>query len=98
MARCPYCSRNAHAQKVLAWDNSASQRARGRAGENVGRNRGSTRLPLKMKWGNWKTLAVEDQLVSTPEEKMSELGRIIYNLARRPQSVQHGCHSTKEWN
>jgi hypothetical protein len=51
-----------------------------------------------MKWGNWKTLAVEDQLVSTPEEKMSELGRIIYNLARRPQSVQHGCHSTKEWN
>ena len=36
------CSPNAHDKNVLAWDKSASRRVRGRAGENVARNRGST--------------------------------------------------------
>ena len=53
---------------VLAWEKSASRRARGRAGENVARNRGSTRLPLKMKLGIEITRAVEDQSASIPEE------------------------------
>ena len=38
-ARCPYCSQNAHIENVLAWDKSASRRARGWAGENVARNK-----------------------------------------------------------
>ena len=41
------CSRNAHAQKVLAWDKSASRRARGWAGENVARSRGQ---PWPLPW------------------------------------------------
>jgi hypothetical protein len=41
------CSRSAHDQNVLAWDKSTSWRAQGWAGENVARNRGATRLPLK---------------------------------------------------
>ena len=44
-------SRNAHDQNVLAWDKSASRRARGWAGENVARNRESTRLPSEAKRG-----------------------------------------------
>ena len=32
-------------RNVLAWDKSASRRARGWAGEKAARNRGSTRLP-----------------------------------------------------
>jgi len=28
-ARCPSCSQNAHARKVLAWEKRASRRARG---------------------------------------------------------------------
>jgi len=40
VARCPFCSQNAYAQKVLAWDKSASWRARGWAGENVARSKG----------------------------------------------------------
>jgi hypothetical protein len=40
VARCPSCSQNAHIQKVLAWDKSASWRARGWAGENVAHSKG----------------------------------------------------------
>ena len=40
VARCPSCSQNAHVQKVLAWDKSASRRAQGWAGENVVRSQG----------------------------------------------------------
>jgi hypothetical protein len=43
------CSRNARNKNVLAWDKNASLRARGWVGENVARNRGSTRLSLKRK-------------------------------------------------
>ena len=39
-ARCPSCSQNAHDETVLAWDKSASRRARGWAGENVARSKG----------------------------------------------------------
>src|SRR6476660_2554677 len=39
------CSRNAHDKNVLAWDKSASRRARGRAGENGARNRRSISPP-----------------------------------------------------
>ena len=50
-ARCPSCSQNAHIQKVLAWDKSASRRARGWAGENVARSKGQPRpLPLEDVW------------------------------------------------
>ena len=47
VARCPSCSQNAHGETVLAWDKSASRRARGWAGENVTRSKGQPRpLPL----------------------------------------------------
>ena len=36
VARCPSCSQNAHDETVLAWDKSASWRARGWAGEKSG--------------------------------------------------------------
>ena len=39
-ARCPSCAQNAHDRNVLAWDKSASRRARGWAGENVARSKG----------------------------------------------------------
>ena len=41
------CSRNAHDKNVLAWDKSASRRARGWAGEIIAHNRGSARSSLK---------------------------------------------------
>ena len=45
---CPSCSQNAHDETVLAWDKSASRRARGWAGENVARSeRQSDRSLLK---------------------------------------------------
>jgi hypothetical protein len=40
------------------------------------------------------TRAVEDQSAPIPEERTSELGRIICNLVRRPYVDQHGCPST----
>jgi len=40
------------------------------------RNRGSTGLPLKMKWEEWVTRAVEDQSAPIPKEITSELGWI----------------------
>ena len=47
-ARCPSCSQNAHGETVLAWDKSASRRARGWAGEKVVRSKGQPRpLPLR---------------------------------------------------
>ena len=47
VARCPPCSQNAYDKNVLAWDKSASRRARGWAGENVARSKGQPRpLPL----------------------------------------------------
>jgi hypothetical protein len=49
------------------------------------RNRGSTRLPLKVKWGIGTTRAVEDHSVPIPKEVTSKLGGIICNLPRRPQ-------------
>jgi len=60
------------------------------------RNRGSTRLPLKVKRGIGMTRAVEDQSAPIPEEITNELGGINCNLARRPQWDQHGCHSKRE--
>src|SRR4029078_10066513 len=40
-ARCPSCSQNAHGETVLAWDKSASRRARGFwEGENIARSKG----------------------------------------------------------
>ena len=42
MARCPSCSQNAHDKHVLAWDKSASRRARGWAGENIARSEGQS--------------------------------------------------------
>jgi hypothetical protein len=70
------CSQNAHIQKVLAWDKSASRRARGWAGENVARSKGQPR-PLR-KEGNreletprW-TRAVASQPVAL---KFREYGR-----------------------
>ena len=39
---CPSCSQNAHDMNVLAWDKSASRRARGWAGEKVTRSRGQS--------------------------------------------------------
>ena len=41
------------------------------------RTRGSTRLSLRMKQGIEITRAVEDQSAFIPEERTSELGRII---------------------
>jgi len=37
-ARRPSCSQNAHGETVLAWDKSASRRARGWAGEKAARS------------------------------------------------------------
>ena len=47
----PSCSQNAHDETVLAWDKSASWRARGWAGENVARSQGQPR-PLPLVPGN----------------------------------------------
>jgi len=59
-ARRPPCSQSTHDETVLAWDKNASRRARGWAGENVARTRGSTRLPREER----SERAWKDQLVS----------------------------------
>ena len=38
-ARSPSCSRSPYDETVVAWDKSASRRARGWAGENVARSK-----------------------------------------------------------
>ena len=43
MTGCPSCSQNAHGETVLAWDKSASRRARGWAGEKVAHTQASIR-------------------------------------------------------
>jgi hypothetical protein len=48
VARGTPCSRNAHGEAVLAWDKSASRRARGWAGENVARSRAPSGHPTEM--------------------------------------------------
>ena len=65
-ARCPSCSRNAHIQKVLAWDKSASRRAQGWAGENVVRSKGQLRPlpPILEKRGRGKRKGPGDSLCS----------------------------------
>jgi hypothetical protein len=57
MARCPSCSQNAHDKTVLARDRSASRRARGWAGKNVARSKGSLGTPLMRGNEDWKPLA-----------------------------------------
>src|SRR5262249_47035075 len=42
------------------------------------RNRGSTRLPLKINWRTGGTCEMEDQSAPIPEEITSELGGAIY--------------------
>jgi hypothetical protein len=62
------CSRNAHDKNVLAWANGTSWRASGWAGEKIARNRGATRLPLKINWRTGETCAMEDSSAPTPED------------------------------
>ena len=42
------CSQNAHGRSVLAWDKSASRRARGWAGENVACSEDGLPAPTRM--------------------------------------------------
>jgi hypothetical protein len=48
---CPSCSQNAHDRNVLAWDKSASRRARGWAGEDVARSKGQPGYALPWRVG-----------------------------------------------
>ena len=66
VARCPSCSQNAHIQKVLAWDKSASRRAQGWAGEKVTRSKGQPRPlpPILEKRGRGKRKGPGDSLCS----------------------------------
>jgi len=77
-------------QNVLAWGKSASRRARGWAGENIARNRGSTRLPWKTKWGSGKTRAVEaahgSSLLMRNQKSLVELARGSGGMGNQPRN------------